>query len=100
MVCRGARVDLVVPQLHRVRAQVLLLVGERDTAHLSASRGAYWLLPDSARLLVVPNATHFLDDAVALDQVVDESEEWFERTLGGQQVSRAVLSPLLVTSFN
>src|SRR5690348_9275659 len=79
VVCRGARVDLVVPQLHRVRAQVLLLVGERDTAHLSASRGAYWLLPDSARLQVVPNATHFLDDPVALEQVTEESEQWFGR---------------------
>jgi len=101
VVCRGARVDLVVPQLHRVRAQVLLLVGERDTAHLSASRGAYWLLPDSARLQVVPNATHFLDDPVALEQVVDEAEQWFGRTLGGgQRLSQPLLSTLLVTSFN
>jgi hypothetical protein len=34
-------VDLVVPQLHRVRAEVLLLVGERDTPHLTDGRGAY-----------------------------------------------------------
>jgi len=77
VVCRGARVDLVVPQLHRVRASVLLLVGERDTAHIAASRGAYWLLPESARLEVVPNAGHLLDDAPALECVACEAEHWF-----------------------
>lgn len=81
VVCRGARVDVVVPQLHRVRAEVLLLVGERDTAHLNASRGAYWLLPESARLEVMPNAGHLLDDADTLDRVASEAESWFTRTL-------------------
>lgn len=77
VVCRGARVDLVVPQLHRVRAAVLLLVGERDSAHIAASRGAYWLLPDSARLEVVPNAGHLLDDGAALECVANQAEQWF-----------------------
>jgi dienelactone hydrolase len=81
VVCRGARVDVVVPQLHRVRADVLLLVGERDTAHLTASRGAYWLLPESARLEVVPNAGHLLDDPGVLEFVTAEAERWFSRTL-------------------
>lgn len=81
VVCRGARVDLVVPQLHSVRAPVLLLVGERDTAHIAASRGAYWLLPDTARLEVMPNAGHLLDDSIALDRVAYEAEQWFGDTL-------------------
>jgi dienelactone hydrolase len=81
VVCRGARVDVVVPQLHNVRGEVLLLVGERDTAHVDASRGAYWLLPESARLEIVPNAGHLLDDADALDFVSREAERWFTRTL-------------------
>lgn len=82
VVCRGARVDFVISQLHRVRAEVLLLVGERDTAHLSASRGAFWLLPESARLEVVPNAGHLLDEPDALERVVEDAERWFARTLG------------------
>jgi putative phosphoribosyl transferase len=81
VVCRGARVDVVVPQLHNVRGEVLLLVGERDTAHVDASRGAYWLLPESARLEIVPNAGHLLEDADALDLVSREAEGWFTRTL-------------------
>ena len=84
VVCRGARVDVVVPQLHRVRSEVLLLVGERDTAHLSASRGAYWLLPESAQLEVLPNAGHLLDDAETLDEVAHQAERWFGRTLDAQ----------------
>lgn len=81
VVCRGARVDVVVPQLHHVRGEVLLLVGERDTVHLDASRGAFWLLPDTARLEVVPNAGHLLDTPEALDLVAREAERWFTRTL-------------------
>ncbi|HZI40306.1 MAG TPA: dienelactone hydrolase family protein [Gemmatimonadaceae bacterium] len=77
VVCRGARVDLVVPQIQNVRAPVLLLVGERDTAHIAASRGAYWLLPESARLEVIPNGGHLLDDLLALGRVVDEAKRWF-----------------------
>ena len=83
VVCRGARVDVVVPQLHNVRGEVLLLVGERDTAHVDASRGAYWLLPESAELSVVPNAGHLLDEPDALDLVAREAEGWFIRTLDG-----------------
>lgn len=81
VVCRGARVDVVVPQLHRVRAEVLLLVGERDSAHLSASRGAYWLLPETAQLEVMPNAGHFLDEPEVLEGVARLAERWFSRTL-------------------
>lgn len=81
VVCRGARVDVVVPQLHRVGAEVLLLVGERDTAHLSASRGAYWLLPETAQLEVLPNAGHLLDEPEVLAEVAREAEQWFVRTL-------------------
>jgi len=81
VVCRGARVDVVVPQLHRIRSEVLLLVGERDTAHLSASRGAYWLLPESAQLEVLPNAGHLLDERDTLDEVARKAERWFGRTL-------------------
>lgn len=85
VVCRGARVDVVVPQLHRVRSEVLLLVGERDTAHLSASRGAYWLLPESARLEVLPNAGHLLDEPETLNEVARQAERWFGRTLDAHE---------------
>jgi len=87
VVCRGARVDLVVPRLHRVRSEVLLLVGERDTAHMDASRGAYWLLPDTADLEIVPDAGHLLDDRDALDVVAAKAERWFGRTLTHAAVS-------------
>jgi len=81
VVCRGARVDLVVPRLRGVRAAVLLLVGAHDSAHINASRGAFWLLPDSARLEVLPNAGHLLDDPETLERVARSSAEWFGDTL-------------------
>jgi len=84
IVCRGARVDLIMPRLRRVRADVLLLVGERDTAHLGANRGAVRLLPESARVEIVPNSGHLLDDADPLQRVVRETEWWFARTLASR----------------
>jgi hypothetical protein len=51
------------------------------TRKASASRGAYWLLPDSARLEVVPNASHLIDEREALEGVVAEAQRWFGRTL-------------------
>lgn len=81
VVCRGARVDLVVPRLRGVRASVLLLVGARDTAHINASRGAFWLLPETARLEVLPNAGHLLDEPETLERVARSAAEWFGDTL-------------------
>lgn len=81
VVCRGARIDVVVPELRCVRAEVLLLVGERDTAQLRASQDAFRLLPGSANLRVVPDGGHLLDDSVSLEQVVRETRSWFARTL-------------------
>jgi putative phosphoribosyl transferase len=98
VVCRGARVDAVLPQLHSVRADVLLLVGERDSAHLSASRGAYWLLPDTARLDIVPNAGHLLDECEALERVSRQAEQWFGRTLHDSAASHQLGHRLLVAA--
>ena len=95
VVCRGARVDLVVPQIQNVRAPVLLLVGEHDTAHIAASRGAYWLLPDSARLEVIPNAGHLLDDVMTLEHVVDEAERWFGDALDLRPAALDVIDGIL-----
>ena len=88
VVCRSARVDRVVSQLHRVQTEVLLLVGELDTAHLSANRGAFWLLPESAQLEVLPNAGHLLDEPDVLDHVAAEAERWFGRTLQSRRGAR------------
>ncbi|HKW12361.1 MAG TPA: dienelactone hydrolase family protein [Gemmatimonadaceae bacterium] len=84
VVCRGARVDLVVPRLRGVRASVLLLVGDRDSAHINASRGAFWLLPETARLEVLPNAGHLLDEPATLERVARSAAEWFGDTLDVQ----------------
>lgn len=95
VVCRGARVDRVVPQLQRVRAAVLLLVGERDSAHLNANRGAYWLLPDTARLEVMPDAGHLLDESDILDHMAREAELWFASTLDKQAADLCRVFPYI-----
>jgi hypothetical protein len=81
VVCRGARVDRVLAQLSGVQADVLLLVGARDKAHLGYNRSAYRLLPKSARLTVVRDAGHLLDDPEPLYQVVQHTEAWFTHAL-------------------
>jgi hypothetical protein len=72
-----------------------LLVGERDTAHIAASRGAYWLLPESARLEVVPSAGHLLDDAPALECVACEAEHWFGDKLDVSPAALEVIDGML-----
>jgi putative phosphoribosyl transferase len=81
VVCRGARLEVAERILHRVTAEVLLLVGEYDTSHLSADRRALANLPDSARLEVVPGAGHLLEDPDDLEYVARSAEAWFARTL-------------------
>jgi hypothetical protein len=39
------------------------------------------LLSKSARLAIVPNAGHLLDDPGSLERVIGETQSWFARTL-------------------
>jgi len=81
VVCRGGRVELAGTMLGRVDAETLLILGERDQAHLETSRRALSLLPIASRLRVIDGSGHMLDDQWALKAVADLAMGWFGRTL-------------------
>lgn len=82
VVSRGGRPDLVpAATLERVRAPVLLVVGGRDLEVLRLNRS---VLPHlaSARLTIVPGATHLFEEPGTLDAVARLAAEWLEQRLG------------------
>lgn len=81
VVCFGGRVDLASGMLGRMPAEVLLLVGDGDTAHARINREVLRLLPEGSELELVPDAGHLLDEAAVVEHVACRAEHWFARTL-------------------
>lgn len=77
VVARGGRPDLVMPDLPRVQAPTLLIVGGLDTEVLALNRRALRLLACRKRLEVVPHATHLFAEPGTLDAVADLAAAWF-----------------------
>ncbi|MBE1485427.1 dienelactone hydrolase family protein [Plantactinospora soyae] len=83
VVSRGGRPDLAGPDLTRVRASTLLLVGGLDDEVLRLNEQALAALDSPAELRVVPGATHLFAEAGTLEQVAREAAEWFGAHLPG-----------------
>jgi len=79
VVCCGAQVDLPSIRFDRLDAPVLFLVGDRDVAHIGLNLGMLRRLRCEARLELVRNGTHLLDDAAACATVAHEAAAWFAR---------------------
>lgn len=85
IVSRGGRPDLASDALHDVAAPTLLIVGSRDEAVLALNQRALRQLP-SARLEVVPGASHLFEEPGALRVVGDLTTSWFLRELKGREL--------------
>jgi len=81
VVSRGGRVDLAEDALPRVAAPTLLVVGGDDPEVLELNRQALRYLHCTARLEIVPGATHLFEEPGTLDAVVALSRDWFLRHL-------------------
>jgi pimeloyl-ACP methyl ester carboxylesterase len=81
VVSRGGRVDLALDHLSRVKAAILLIVGERDTTVLGLNRSALGMIGAVKRLEVVPGATHLFEEPGALDEVARLAANWFTLNL-------------------
>jgi len=95
-VCCGPRADLVFSRLNRLRADVLVLAGQQDIAHLSASSRMRSHLPASAQVETLPNAGHLLDDPTAVDRLAVEAVWWFGRSLGSRRAEGRRHADLLI----
>lgn len=81
VVSRGGRPDLAGDALERVRAPVLLIVGERDGQVLQLNAEAASRMRCPHELSVVPDATHLFEERGALEQVARMAADWFANTL-------------------
>jgi pimeloyl-ACP methyl ester carboxylesterase len=78
VVSRGGRPDLAGDALGRVVAPTLLIVGGNDDVVLELNRAALAKLRATARLEVIPGATHLFEEPGALDEVARHAAAWFE----------------------
>lgn len=78
VVSRGGRPDLAGDALGRVAAPTLLVVGGNDDVVLELNRAALAKLRATARLEVIPGATHLFEEPGTLDEVARHAAAWFE----------------------
>ncbi len=81
VVSRGGRPDLAMAKLQEVTAPTLLLVGESDYEVLELNRKAYEKLQCECKLQIIPGASHLFSEPGKLEQVAEQTADWFEKWL-------------------
>ena len=81
VVSRGGRPDLTGPQLSKVRAPTLLIVGSADQTVLELNRLAQAQLRCPSELSIVQGATHLFEEAGTLAEAALLASGWFARYL-------------------
>jgi len=81
VVSRGGRPDLAMDQLPEVAAPTLLIVGGLDTQVIELNRQAHEQLGGSARLEIVPGATHLFEEEGKLEEAAGLAADWFRSHL-------------------
>lgn len=82
VVSRGGRPDLVYPELGKVTAATLLIVGELDRMVLEINRKAHDLLQCEKKFTVVEGAGHLFEEPGTLEEVAELTCFWFLGHLG------------------
>ena len=77
VISRGGRPDLAIPDLPRVTAPTLLIVGSRDDVVLDLNKKALQHLTCDKSLVVIPNATHLFEEPGTLEQAGQHAGDWF-----------------------
>ncbi|WP_208318263.1 dienelactone hydrolase family protein [Allofrancisella inopinata] len=81
IVSRGGRPDLAIPDLTRVKAPTLLIVGGNDTEVIMLNNQAYLALNCTKSLEIVPRATHLFEEPGTLEKMTNLTIGWFKRFL-------------------
>ncbi len=79
IVSRGGRPDLAGGSLERVRAPVLLIVGENDGQVIALNERARERLKCAHSLTIVSGATHLFEEPGALEEVARLAGDFFEK---------------------
>jgi putative phosphoribosyl transferase len=81
VVSRGGRPDLAAAALPEVTCPTLLIVGGHDPQVIELNRRALQQMTASARISIVPGATHLFEEPGTLDEVVRLATSWFHTHL-------------------
>jgi pimeloyl-ACP methyl ester carboxylesterase len=82
VVSRGGRPDLAGAALSRIRIPTLLIVGGDDVGVIELNEQAFAHLQGPKALKIVPGASHLFPEPGALEAVIADAGDWFERYLG------------------
>ncbi len=86
VVSRGGRPDLAEPDLDRVQAPILLIVGGNDDIVIELNKRAFERLKGRKELVIVPGATHLFEEPGKLEAVASLASLWFKQYLIKEQV--------------
>lgn len=78
---RGGRPDLAMDEIGKVKASILLIVGENDPKVLEFNKFAYDALNTTKKLEIIPGATHLFEEPGTLEKVAELSSDWFKKYL-------------------
>ena len=81
VVSRGGRPDLAMPELNKVTAATLLLVGGWDKQVIKLNEKAYQNMNCERKLEIVPEASHLFEEPGKLVQVALIASSWFKKWL-------------------
>lgn len=81
VVSRGGRPDLAEPDLNRVQAPTLLIVGGTDDIVIDLNRLAYEKLRNKKKLEIIPGASHLFEEPGTLEEAARLATEWFKENL-------------------
>jgi dienelactone hydrolase len=77
VVSRGGRPDLAMDAIEHLRAPVLLIVGEADSAVIELNKRAMAKMRCPHQLKIVPGATHLFEEPGTLERVAQLTNDWF-----------------------
>jgi putative phosphoribosyl transferase len=83
---RGGRPDLAASFLPKVKAPVLLIVGELDKQVIELNRLAMEQLTCVKEMLIVPGASHLFEEQGTLPKAANLAATWFAKYLGSSKL--------------
>ncbi len=77
VVSRGGRPDLAIPEISKVQAPTLLIVGSLDYEVIRLNRKAYDLMRCEKRIEKIEGATHLFEEPGTLNLAAQAASNWF-----------------------
>lgn len=81
VVSRGGRPDLTIPNLNKIKAPTLLIVGGNDEIVIELNKQAFAKLAGIKKMEIVEGATHLFSEPGKLEKVARLTSNWFKEYL-------------------